>query len=139
MSVPVIKALTKRIRKRIGTNAEAALAADVSGGVWSHYESEEHPSTTLPLHRFLMVANRAERQVLIDLLALEDDARPNCATTEASEATEAAADLQRTVRQAMADGMITPFETREIVAKAMDVKAQADDVIQAVTPIKRGA
>lgn len=139
MSVPVIKALTKRIRKRIGSNAEAALIAEVTGGVWSHYESEEHPSTTLPLHRFFKVANRAERQVLIDLLLLEDDDRPMNASTEASEATEAAADLQRTVRQAMADGTITPFETRDIVAKAMDVKAQADEVIQAVTPIKRGA
>lgn len=133
MSVPVIKALTKRIRKRLGTSELAAVASGLSNkGAWSLYESENHPDTTLPLHRFIMVANRAERQALIDLLLMEDDDRPDCANTEASETTEAAADLQRAVREALADGKLSPLERKSITEQALTVKASADDVIQAV-------
>ena len=134
MSVPVIKALTLRIRKRIGTNAETAIAADVSGGQWSNYEAENCPTTTIPVHRFIAVSNDAEKQALIDLLRLtmEGDAAPDCANTEASETTEAAADLQRAVREALRDGTLTPMERRTITEQAMSVKANADDVIQAV-------
>lgn len=135
MSVPVIKSLTKRIRKRIGSSELAALACGLSNkGAWSLYESENHPDTTLPLHRFLECASDAEKQALIDLikLTMEGDAAPDCANTEASETTEAAADLQRAVREALRDGTLTPMERRTITEQAMSVKANADDVIQAV-------
>lgn len=134
MSVPVIKALTLRIRKRIGTNAETAIAADVSGGQWSNYEAENCPTTTIPVHRFLMVANDAEKQALIDLIrvSMEGGDKPKCAQTEASETTEEAAELQRAVRAAMSDGKLTPLERKSITEQALTVKASADDVIQAV-------
>lgn len=134
MSVPVIKALTLRIRKRIGTNAETAIAADVSGGQWSNYEAENCPTTTIPVHRFIAVSNDAEKQALIDLLqvSMAGDGAPECANTEAGETTEAAADLQRTVRAAVADGNLTPLERKSITEQALAVKLNADDVIRAV-------
>ncbi|WP_298700929.1 hypothetical protein [uncultured Brevundimonas sp.] len=135
MSVPVLKALTKRIRKRIGSTEMAALAAGLSNkGAWSLYESENHPDTTLPLHRFLDCANDAEKQTLIDLIrmTMENGGAPACATTQASETTEAAADLQKVVRQAEADGVVTPLERSQIVGKALEVQSQAADVIKAV-------
>lgn len=134
MSIPRIKALTKRIRLRIGTSEEAARQAGLSNkGAWSLYENTQHPETTLPLHRFLAVANRQERNELIDmLLAEDDDGAEECVSTNASETTEAAADLQREVRVAMADGKISPLEKARLIRQAQEVKANADDVIVSV-------
>lgn len=132
MSVHVIKAITRRIRLRMGSTANAAAAAGVSPGVFSHYENDDHPDTTIPLHRFLMAANADERAALIAVLEGEDKPCTADAMTEAGETTEASADLQRMVREAMKDGKITPFEARPIVRKALEVQQQAADVISAV-------
>ncbi|MEH6697224.1 MAG: hypothetical protein V7672_00850 [Brevundimonas sp.] len=133
MSVPRIKALTKRIRLRIGTSEEAARQAGLAHkGAWSLYENADHPETTLPIHRFMAVANGAERAELIDLLQAEDDDPAGDLLTEAPEVTEAAADLQRVSREAAADGKITILERRRIRAGALRVKAEADDVLVAV-------
>lgn len=132
MSVPVIKAITRRMRLRYGSTANAAMAAGVSPGVFSHYENDDHPDTTIPLHRFLMAANADERLALIEVLKGADSGTPDCPMTEASETTEASADLQRAVREATADGKITPLEARQIVRKAVEVQAQAADVIASV-------
>ena len=135
MSVPVIKAITRRIRMRYGSTANAAQAAGVSAGVWSHYENDDHPDTTIPLHRFLMAADGRERAALVALLQSDMDPEPGCAMTEASETTEASAELQRTVREAMADGKVTTLEARNITRMAMAVKAEATDVIAAVRDV----
>lgn len=132
MSVPVIKALTRRIRLRYGSTVEAALAAECSPGLWSHYENDDHPDKTIPIPRFLKVANAAEKRVMIELLSIDLPPEPGCAVTEASEATEAVAALQRTVRLAAVDGDITPNEAREIVRDSMAAKSEIDDVIAAV-------
>ena len=133
MSVHVIKAITRRMRQRYGSAENAALAAGLKNkGKWSLYESDEHPETTLPLHRFLLAANADEKRALVDLLKAEVGDAPDCPMTEASETTEASADLQRAVREAAADGKITTLEARQIVRKAVEVQAQAADVIASV-------
>lgn len=130
MSVPVIKAITRKIRERMGGAENAAIAAGLSNkGKWSLYESDNHPETTLPLHRFIQVANAAEKAAIIRLLQTDDDGAPVSLTTEAAETTEAAADLQRTVREAEADGVVTPLERQQIRGKALRVQAEAGHVL----------
>lgn len=131
MSVPHIKALTKRIRLRIGTSEEAAKRAGLRNkGAWSLYESEDYPNTTLPIHRFLVVADASERAELIGMLQGEDDEIPVCLATEAGETTEAAADLQREVREALAKGPLTATVKRRLRQRVLRVKEEADDVLQ---------
>lgn len=132
MSVPVLKALARRIRKRYGSTAEVALAAECSPGLWSGWENDDHPDKTIPIPRFLKVANTAERAALISLIQMDMPPEPGCVMTEASEATEAAAGLQRTVRLAANDGSISATEARQIVREAEGAKAEINDVIAAV-------
>ena len=131
MSVHVIKSITRQIRERMGSAENAAIACGLSNkGKWSLYESEHHPETTLPLHRFLRVANAAEKAAIIRLLQTDNDAGPVNLTTEASETTEAAADLQRTVREAEADGVVTPLERQRIRDQALRVQNEAGHVLE---------
>lgn len=133
MSIPRIKAITKRIRLRIGTTEEAARQAGLANkGAWSLYENADHPDTTLPIHRFLAVASRAERQELIDLLRSEDDDGSGCLLTVTGETTEDAAALQRTAREALADGELTEAERRVLRNKALGVKERANGVLSVV-------
>jgi len=132
MSVPVIKAITRRIRLRMGSTANAAMAAGVSPGVFSHYENDDHPDTTIPLHRFVMAANAEERAALIELLKADDAAPGADLPTEASETIEAAVDMGRMIRLATADGKVTETEARPIRAKALETIAQAGDVLKAL-------
>jgi len=111
MSIPVIKAITKRIRLRYGSTEAAATAAGVSPGVWSGYENADKPETTIPLGR------------LVDMSLTAD---------EAAEATEAAARVQSMVRLAARDGQITEAEARPIRQAALEAKAQMHDVLKSV-------
>ena len=131
MTTPVIKALTRRIRQRYGSTANAAAAAEVSPSVWSNYENDEHAST-IPVGRFLIVANVSEKASLASILLSDGDIPPGCAITDSAETTEAAAELQREVRQALDDGKVTRLEARQIIRKAMAVKDNARDVIASV-------
>ncbi|MGV3580019.1 hypothetical protein [Brevundimonas sp.] len=132
MSVPVIKAITRRIEARMGSGKNAALAAGVSGGLWSQYASDEHPTITIPVHRLLEIAAGDERKALASLFAGEDASEIADLMTEASEVTEGAAALQGMIRLAAADGTITPNERRRIREKALQVRADADDVLMGV-------
>lgn len=132
MNALVVKALCRRIEARYGSNRAAAIAAGVSGGVWSNYCSDDHPDTTIPFHRLMTMANAAERQAFADLLTGEDVPTPADLMSEAYETTESAAELQRITRQASLDGKITPLERRQIREKAIEVQAQAADVLKAV-------
>lgn len=133
MNTAVIKALTKRIRLRIGSNEEAARAAGVSPGVWSHYESADKPETTIPLGRLhQMSLTAAERKEIIDLFTEADDHAVESLMDEASEATEATAALQGLVRLATKDGRVTETEARRIRDAAMTAKAQINDVLNGV-------
>jgi hypothetical protein len=131
MNSLVIKAICRRIEDRYGSNKKAAVAADVSGGVWSNYCSDEHPDTTIPVHRFLLCANAAERAALAKLLLDEGDTAPPCVLTETSEAFEAAGALHKKVRLATADGKPTLNEKREIREEALEVQGHLADVIKA--------
>ncbi|WP_461344483.1 hypothetical protein [Brevundimonas sp. GN22] len=134
MSIPVIKALTKRIRIRIGSNEQAAKAAGVSPGVWSHYESADKPETTIPLGRLAeMALTAAERREIIDLFSEPEDTLVEDLMIEASEATEAAATLQGMVRLATQDGRITEAEARRIRDAALTAKEQINDVLKGVS------
>lgn len=133
MSIAVIKALTKRIRLRIGSNEEAARAAGVSPGVWSHYESADKPETTIPLGRLAQMSLTAsERKEIIDLFTEADDHAVECLMDEASEATEATAALQGLVRLATKDGRVTETEARRIRDAALTAKSQINDVLKGV-------
>lgn len=134
MSIPVIKALTKRIRIRIGSNEAAARSAGVSPGVWSHYESADHPDTSIPIHRLcLMPLTAAERREINDLFSEPEDVAIECLITEASEATEAAATLQGMIRLATRNGQITEAEARKIRDAALRVKEEVNDVLKGVS------
>lgn len=133
MSIAVIKALTKRIRIRMGSTEAAARAADVSPGVWSGYENADKPETTIPIGRLLSLAlTAAERREIVALFTEADDHAVADLVDEAGEATEAAANVQSMVRLAAKDGQITESEARLIRAAALEAKAQMDDVLKGV-------
>lgn len=132
MSVPVIKAICRRIEARMGGGKFAALAAGVSGALWSQYCSGDHPTITIPVHRLLEIAEGDERAAIAALFMGED--AQTCADLmgEAAELTEGAAELQKLVREAVADGKVTPLEGRRIREKALQVRSDAEDVLQGV-------
>lgn len=130
MNTLVIKAICRRIEARYGSNRLAAIAADVSGGVWSNYCSDDHPETTIPLHRLFLVANAEERAIFAKLLMGEEYDAPECVETEAQETTEAAAEMQKVVRILKKDGL-TPRDRKIIRQHGLAVQEQAADVIRA--------
>lgn len=133
MSVPVIKAITRRIRMRYGSSELAAQAAGLSNkGAWSLYESPDHPETTIPIHRLLIVAEGDERRAIAALFTDEPVALSADLNTEASETIESAAELGKMVRLAAVDGVVTETEARPIRAKALETIAQAGDVLKAL-------
>lgn len=136
MSVLVVKAICRRIEARYGSNRNAAMAAGVSTSVWSNYCSNEHRSS-IPFATILHLADASEKAAFIALLEGEGPS-PGSLMTEASEAMEVSADMHRTVREATADGQITPLEAKRILAKALEVRAEVDDVIASV-PTQRAA
>lgn len=129
MSVPVIKAICRRIEARMGGGKNAALAAGVSGALWSQYCSGEHPTVTIPVHRLLEIAEGDERRAVASLFS--DDGAEEAADllNEAGEMVEGAAELHGLVRKAIADGKVTPLERRRIREKALSVRAEVDDVL----------
>ncbi|RZJ46269.1 MAG: hypothetical protein EON87_05240 [Brevundimonas sp.] len=132
MSSPVIKAICRRIESRMGGGKNAALAAGVSGGLWSQYCSDEHPTITIPTHRLLEIAAGDERRAIASLFTDEEQELVNDLVSEASEVTEGAAELQGIVRLAAADGKLTLNERRRIREKALQVRSDADDVLKGV-------
>lgn len=133
MSIPVIKAITKRIRLRYGSTEAAATAAGVSPGVWSGYENADKPETTIPLGRLSdMSLTSDERRAIMGLFATADDTAIQDIMDEAAEATEAAARVQGMVRLAAKDGVITEAEARPIRQAALEAKEQMNDVLQSV-------
>lgn len=130
MSVPVIKAICRRIEARMGGGKLAALAAGVSGGLWSQYCSGEHPTITIPVHRLLEIAEGDERSAVVSLFTGDQGQAATDLLTESMEATEAAARVMSTVRLAAADGVITETEKRRIREQALEARAQIDDVLQ---------
>lgn len=133
MSIPVIKALTKRIRLRMGSTEAAANAADVSPGVWSGYENADKPETTIPIGRLVgMSLTSAERREIARWFADDEAGAAADLSTEASETIESAAELGKMVRLAAVDGVITETEARPIRAKALETIAQAGDVLKAL-------
>lgn len=132
MSVPVIKAICRRIEARMGGGKNAALAAGVSGGLWSQYCSGEHPTITIPVHRLLEIAEGDERAAIASLFTGEAAQARADLLTDTMEATEAAARVMGTVRLATADGEITENEKRRIRAEALEARAQIEDVIAGV-------
>lgn len=133
MSTPVIKAITKRIRLRLGSTENAAIAAGVSKSVWSDYENANKPESSIPFHRLLAVADADERKAFGTLLMGEEASFASDVMVEALEATEVVVDLQGMVRRAAKDGEICEREKREIRAKALEARAQVDDVLSAVS------
>lgn len=133
MTIAVIKALTKRIRLRMGSTEAAARAADVSPGVWSGYENADKTETTIPIGRLLSLSlTAAERREIVSLFTEADDNAVTDLMDEAGEATEAAASVQSMVRLAAKDGQITETEARRIRNAALNAKAQMDDVLRGV-------
>ena len=132
MTIPVIKAITKRIRLRYGSTEAAATAAGVSPGVWSGYENADKPETTIPLGRLVDMSLTAdERRAIAGLFAAADDDEVTDILDEAAEATEAVANVQRMVRLAAKDGeRIKENDARPIRAAVLDAKAELDDVLQ---------
>lgn len=132
MTIPVIKAITKRIRLRYGSTEAAATAAGVSPGVWSGYENADKPETTIPLGRLVDMSLTAdERKAIAGLFAAAADDDVTDILDEAAEATEAVANVQRMVRLAAKDGeRIKENDARPIRAAVLDAKAELDDVLQ---------
>ena len=143
MSAAFVKSLTRQIEERMGSGAKAAAAAGVSQGRWSDYVNDTNPihgETTIPLHRFMKVAGPDEKSALLSVWS-QDFATPgDCLNTEASQVTEASAELQRVVREAKAragDGPISQIDQARILKLVLIVHAEADDVRSAL--INKGA
>ena len=132
MSVPVIKAITKRIRLRYGSTEAAATAAGVSPGVWSGYENADKPETTIPMGRLIdMSLNGDERRAIASLFAAADDEDLGSLRDEAAEAAEATMTVSRMIRLASRDGKpISEADARPIRAAALEAKAELNDVLQ---------
>lgn len=132
MSIPVIKAITKRIRVRYGNTEAAALAAGVVPSVWSGYENADKPETTIPLGRLVEMSLTAdERRAIAGLFAAPDDEATQDIRDEAAEAVEASVEVQRLVRLAAKDGqVITEQAARPIRAAVLEARAQMDDVLE---------
>lgn len=133
MNIPTIKALTKRIRLRMGSTENAAAAAGVSPGVWSGYENADKPETTIPIGRLVTMALTSDERREIGRWFADED-QPSAADlhTEASETIESAVDLGRLIRLAAKDGVVTEAEARPIRAKALETIAEAGDVLKAL-------
>jgi hypothetical protein len=139
MNIQAIKALTRRVRDRHGSNEAVAKAANIAPGVMSNYCSDEHPTTSIPIHRLLLIVNEAEADAFASILTNGRSGPPPAdLLTETCEVAEDACDLQRAVREATSPNSpggsnITPLEQRVIVQRAQGVQAQASDVIRAAT------
>jgi hypothetical protein len=127
----VIKAICRRIEDRYGSNRLAAMAANVSPGVWSNYCSDEHPETTIPMHRVKLVANAAERKAFADLLLTGENAGADDVLNEACEAVADVADVLKRANEAARDGRITRREAKEIRDSASQGIASLNDVVVA--------
>lgn len=126
-----IKSICRQIEDRYGSGRLAAAAAGVTPGVWSTYCSDSHPDITIPIARARFVANPSERAALAALL-LGDDAPPPAGDllTESSEATEAAAELQRASREAGPN--ITPLKARHLRDKGAAALVEVMDALRAI-------
>lgn len=133
MSTPVIKAITRRVRMRFGSTENAALAAGVSKSVWSDYENADKPESSIPFHRLMAVTNAEERKAFATLLVGGDCSLATDVMAEAFEATESVAEMQSLVRRAAKDGVICENDKRAIRHKALEARAQVDDVLTAVS------
>lgn len=131
MNALVVKALCRRIQTRYGSNAAAAMAAGVVQSQWSYYCSDDHPDTTIPFHRLLLVANAAERRIFADLLLGDEGGPTGHVLMEAVEASLDGADVLREAQEAASDGVVTPLEGRRLRERAINAKASLDDVIRA--------
>lgn len=125
-----IKAICRRIEDRYGSGKLAAIAADVSPGVWSTYCSDNHPDTTIPFHRVPMVANEREKQALAAVLLSGGHDEPlKDLRTESCEATEAAAEAQAAAREYAENP--TPHRGRHARDKAARALVETIDVVRA--------
>ena len=130
MKVAVVKALTRRIEDRYGSNRLAALAASVSPSVWSDYCNDDKPTCSIPFGRLLMVANADERAAFAELLTGAGECPPGDLACAAMDAAEGGVRLQSFVRVAASDGVVTPREARAIVSEALDERSRLDRVIR---------
>lgn len=132
MSVPTIKAITKKIRLRYKTNEAAAAAAGVSPSVWSGYENADKPEITIPLGRLVEMSLTAdERRSIVNLFTEAEDEAVGSIRDEAAEAAEAAVTVSRMVRLAAKDGnTISEADARPIRAAVLEAKAELSDVLQ---------
>ncbi len=134
MSAAFVKSLTRQIEDRMGGSTKAAAAAGVSQGRWSSYVNEgngAYANTTIPLHRFMKVAGPDEKSALLSVWSHDFATPGDCLNTEASQVTEASAELQRVVREAKAragDGPISQIDQARILKLVLIVHAEADDV-----------
>ena len=133
MTAPFVKTLTRAIETRLGGSAAAAAAAGISQVRWADWcndSNPKHAQTTIPLHRFMRVAGPEERAALVAVLR-DDEAPGECLNTEASEVTEAAAELQRAVREAEArakGGPISKLDEARILKLTLAVFSEVNDV-----------
>lgn len=130
MSVPVIKAICRRIEARMGGGKNAALAAGISGALWSQYCSGEHPTVTIPIHRLLVIAEGDERSAIASLFTTDAAQAAANLMSEAMEATEAVVKVQSMVRLATLDGEVTENEARPLRLAVLDGQKQLDDVLR---------
>lgn len=134
MSVATVKAITKRIRLRYGSNEAAARAAGVSPGVWSGYENADKPETTIPLGRLIdMSLTAQERSAIASLFKEPGDEAEVDLLDESGEAVEAVAAMHNVVRITGKDGEHCETDKRAIRAAALEAKAQVNDVLRGVS------
>lgn len=132
MSVAVIKQLCRRIERRLGGGKYAAPLAGVTAGVWSNYVSEDHPDTTIPMHRLLMVANAEELALFGEVMTGQFAGAEADLPTEAAELVEGAAALMAVIRRAGRDKVYSETEKRRIRAMAIELLPELQDIIKAV-------
>ena len=130
MKVAVVKALTRRIENRIGSNRLAALAAGVQPSVWSGYVNDDKPECTIPIGRLLDIATPDELAAFAELLTGAGECPPGDLACAAMDAAEGGVRLQSFVRVAASDGVVTPREARAIVSEALDERSRLDRVIR---------
>lgn len=132
MSIATIKAVTRRIRLRIGSTEQAAQACGASPAEWSRYENQDMAEKTIPVGRLLALASASELAALAHLFS-EAAETPRDVEDEAIDANVTTAKVVGLVHEAKKDGCITETEARPIRAAAVEAIGQMSNVLRAVS------
>lgn len=139
----LIKAICAQMAEEFGGQKVLATLAGVSEPVWSTYCNFNKPDTTPPFHRILMIEDATGRRDFTEaaVARLGDRAEDEAADLNvlSARALEAIARVEVQMTAALADGVLTEAEKRDIAAAAQLLVDRARRLASAVAATETGA